>query len=841
MQKAVKFILILSIIALTFATWVQCEPSKLIELNFKNADLKDVFRALADQEGVSILVDEAVTGTITVHLTKITFRDALAILTKNNNLNSTFENQTYHISKANPTILNVSSKNNRLSVEAKDAKLPDLLEKVSRESGRNLIASPELQNEKITLNFNDCPVEDGINIIIAQANCLAEKKGETLIIRKKKTDSPPFSVTFQDNALSVDAQNVPVQALTRELTEKTGVSVVPDQGVAANITVFFKNLPLRDGLAVLCDTNNLLLFQDDSVWRISRKTANYRVKIKDGILSIDADSVDVVTVINEIARQSGENIILAKEVRGSITAHFQDLPLQQGLSTILETQGWVLEKQAKYYYIRVNGNQNPNIRIIYDPKTERFDLDVQSAPVSAIINDMARKADLNVVVLAQVSWTVNNLRLQEMKFSQVLDFMLKGTAFTYKQIDNVYLVGDTMLRPENQDFSVIKIYPVKYLKVDQLLSTLPQSFPRQNFTPLVEKNAVILSGTSAVHDAFQNYLQQIDIQDIEDHTEVIKIKNLKAEDILKLIPPSIPKTDIIVIKEMNALTVTGPQNVIEQVKQYIAKIDQINPMIVFDIKVISINSTDSTTWTPPGQIPISPSNYLLYDLSSGSLNVTNQPITTTIQWLISNGKAKLLQNPTISTLNGYQTSFKVSTKRVYNVTDATNNSSSSSTTATTTYHQVTFDTGLTINITPWVSSTNQITMDIEPSYSEYIPLSGSAGGSSVQSVGSTSERTTKTTMRLADKQTVIISGLKGTTRNKSVSKIPLLGDIPLLGYLFRSEEYKDQQDEFVILITPTLVYDTETKEKVEEKTKDKFGAEVQDEMNQKSAETENKK
>ncbi|HEX3044730.1 MAG TPA: secretin and TonB N-terminal domain-containing protein [Bacillota bacterium] len=817
-RTVLRFALILCLLFSALSS-VVCGETKSIDLNLKNSDIKDVLRALADQQRVNLIIDNDISGKITINLSRLSFKDALDLIVKNNGLTYQLENNVYHISKSDYTILNVKYQEGLLTVEAKEAKVSLVFERLARECNINLIIDPQLQQERITTLLTNLPPGEMLQALLNQSNCYQEVKEQLSYIHKRTTPPVPMTVTYQNNLLTVDAQNVPVAALARELTEKTGVSVVPEQNLSTTISVFFKNLSLADGLNTIGDTNNLLISNEGQSWRISRKTGSYRIKYSENLLTVDADAVDVNMVMNEIARQSGIAINLAKEVRGTVTAHFQKLPLDKGLQFIAEPQGWVVEKQPKYYTIRTNTNANPNIRIAYDGEKEIFDLEVQSAPITAVLSEMARRANLNIVVFSQVNWTVNNVRLQDMKFNQILDFLLKGTIFTYKMDQNTYLIGDGLsTRPENSDLAEVRIYPIRYLKAEQLLNTLPPVFPRQSFVQLPEKNALIVTAPPAVQEKFVNYLKQVDIDAIEDRTEVFKIKHLKAEDVLKLFPPSIPKNDVIVIKEANALAVTGPQNTISEIRQYIEKVDQVNPMIMFDILVLSITDSKTVDWNPANSVLLPDGQKVTVTPEKGEISIGNaslgENILTTIKLLVSKGKAKILQNPTISTLNGYQVNFNVSTKRNYKIITTTGSGDNLTKTETV----KTFDSGLYITITPWVSANNQITMEIKPKFSEF--------GGLTDGLPETIERSTESTIRVADREMIVISGLKNTRKVKNTDKIPVLGDIPLLGYLFTKSYYTDNQDEYFVLITPYLVFTEEDKAQVEQEIRLKFGQET---------------
>lgn len=803
MNKTLLSIMIIVFIVTLFLSPVQGEEAKLIDLDFKNTDIRDVLRALASQEGVNIYIDNDISGNITISLTKVTFVDALRIITQNNHLTYTHADRVYYIKPIDDSSLNINFKDGLLEVDAKKTRLSTLWEMISKKTGTSLLPGPGLE-ERISISLTPTPLEDAIQAILTQSHCLAENIGSVTLIKKKTTPQLPFTIVYENSLLTIDAQNIPLAVLCRAITEKTGVSVVPDQNASQNVTVYLQNLSLGESLSLLCQTNDLLLHREDSAWRITRLTGAFRIRLHDNLLSVTADNVDIAILLKEISNQSGQNIILDREVRGTVTAHFQDLQFYQGLAVLLENQGWILEKQDTYLYVRVNPNQTKTMRLVYDPEQQLFDLDIQTAPIAVVLNEMARRANLNIVILAQVNWTINNLRLQKMSFTQVMDFLFKGTIFTYTLIEDTYLIGDGLIvRPENRDFAIIKVYPIKYLKSDQFLNTLPPVFPRQNFIQLPEKNALIVSAPQNIHDLFEDYLAKVDTASIEDRTEVIRINYLKAEDVLKLIPSSISKNDLMVVKEVNAIAVTGPQNLINQVKSYIQKIDQINPLILFNIMVLQIEDSDNLFWGGVNAtIKLSNSKELYLSPANGGLTLRDidpKAAGNSASLSAETTKAKILANPSITTLNGYPASFNVSTNRSYTVPTETTTVDKE----TTTTNEVvkTYSSGLFISITPWVSASNQITMEIKPKISEF----GAAPENS--DLPTTTERATETTVRVKDGETIVISGLKNSRFEHSVSKVPLLGDIPIIGNLFKKSTTRESQDEFIVIITPHLIFD----------------------------------
>lgn len=111
--------------------------------------------------------------------------------------------------------------------------------------------------------------------------------------------------------------------------------------------------------------------------------------------------------------------------------------------------------------------------------------------------------------------------------------------------------------------------------------------------------------------------------------------------------------------------------------------------------------------------------------------------------------------------------------------------------------------GVSLALTPTVLSEERIILKVAPSVSELDFTSGvTIQGVRVPGV---KVRRTETTVRLGDGETFVISGLVSQAMVASVEKIPWLGDIPILGALFRSTKYQRQERELIMVVTPHLV------------------------------------
>ena len=112
--------------------------------------------------------------------------------------------------------------------------------------------------------------------------------------------------------------------------------------------------------------------------------------------------------------------------------------------------------------------------------------------------------------------------------------------------------------------------------------------------------------------------------------------------------------------------------------------------------------------------------------------------------------------------------------------------------------------GLTLKVTPQVNKEGYITMIVQPSYSDVVASAITVQGSTVYDPVS---RGASTMVRVKNGQTVVIGGMLASTETKTVKKVPLLGYIPIIGWLFTSVSSRRTNTDLVIFLTPTILVD----------------------------------
>jgi type II secretory pathway component GspD/PulD (secretin) len=175
-------------------------------------------------------------------------------------------------------------------------------------------------------------------------------------------------------------------------------------------------------------------------------------------------------------------------------------------------------------------------------------------------------------------------------------------------------------------------------------------------------------------------------------------------------------------------------------------------------------------------------------------------LTLVFDFLKKQTDTRYLARPRILTLNNETAEIKITTNETVGVNSTVITGASSSNAVSAERAE----TGITLRVTPQVNpETGEITMFVAPKVKD---VSKSVFTNSNQYYYDPEERSTKSLVRIKDGETVIIGGLIRHDKNESVTKLPFLGDIPLLGAAFRNrDKTKDKERELLVFITPRIV------------------------------------
>jgi type II secretory pathway component GspD/PulD (secretin) len=264
-----------------------------------------------------------------------------------------------------------------------------------------------------------------------------------------------------------------------------------------------------------------------------------------------------------------------------------------------------------------------------------------------------------------------------------------------------------------------------------------------------------------------------------------------------------PELHVVVPNGMQAVILTGSAQAVREAKDLIAQLDIVPQSVVLDTEILELDENTSrnlglqigttsigTTFTeviPPPQANGLPARI-------GNLQaLTRTPITfqAQINLLLQNGSARVLADPRITTLSGHTATIRAGDT----ISILTTVGGGTGTVATTQLES--FQTGVTLDITPIITDAGELSVALHPVVNS---LTGYLNG-----VPQISTRDTQTTVHLRDNQTLVIGGLIQESSQKTESKIPFFGDLPLIGKAFRNENTTSTRNELIIVVTPHVL------------------------------------
>ena len=269
---------------------------------------------------------------------------------------------------------------------------------------------------------------------------------------------------------------------------------------------------------------------------------------------------------------------------------------------------------------------------------------------------------------------------------------------------------------------------------------------------------------------------------------------------------------VTVDERLNMIIVTGTPSLVKRAKEIINRIDLVTPQVIIEARVVEANSTFSRdlgfNWgtTTLGEfdlgdvlrvgpttffannIPadIEPSAILGFNFSK----ISGTPFDIVNAQLVASeveGITNILSAPKVVTLNNVEATIKQGFEVPYLERDSSGN-------ATVRFK----DVDLLLKVTPQVTFDNRVALDI------FVTKNDIVDPTAPQPALSTNEASTKILMD--DGETIVIGGILKSTQNWAEDRIPGLGKMPGLGWLFKAQERDDDKNELLIFITPQIVY-----------------------------------
>ena len=379
-------------------------------------------------------------------------------------------------------------------------------------------------------------------------------------------------------------------------------------------------------------------------------------------------------------------------------------------------------------------------------------LHATGTPLMDILSVLSEKSGLNIVASTDVETREISIHLTNTPIEEALNLIVRAAGLGYERIGDSVLVAPQEQLTQDTGFSSY-VLEIEYADAFELV-------------PLVEKiaekvaadpggNRLVVVATPGMIDQIRSVVKELDVPPMQImlETEVIEVST-------------------------------------DRMAEYGIDWDNILHQSVIFAEPGSggVPPSDSQYGEIPENMPFIGRGMETHDIYRQAM-----ALEVALDLLEQDGGAKILSNSKLATLNNRTASIHIGDVIPYAVSNLTSGG--------VLQQQVQKErVGVKVEVTPRAAGDGHITVMVKPSVSNIIAFRGPN-----EEYPWTKERTATTQVRVMDGQTFMIAGLLSEDETETVTKVPLLGDIPVLGYLFRHTSTQVKQSDLLIKITPRII------------------------------------
>ena len=560
-------------------------------------------------------------------------------------------------------------------------------------------------------------------------------------------------------------------------------------------------------------------------------------------VQINFRDADIRSVIESVAEITGKSFVLDPRVKGKVTI-ISPQPIDADLLY-----------QAILSAIQVQGFQ-----AVEDGAVTRIIPFTQSFNFAGGNGDNTLETEIIKIKHVQAATLVPVLKPLLSNGARLLAFAQSNYLVISDIRSNVTAVKRLITQMDDPDQTAVEVINLKYISAGEAVHIAGQlkQLQKQDLS-LVEdglNNRIIVSGPGIARTTFKNMLKLLDLPSTKkgsveviylDYSRAAEIKPiidgmLGSDVFLRLAGESVgdgkskaTTNYTIEIDELNnALVMAAPSAVIREIRSVVTKLDIARPQVLIEAVIAELSESQARNLS--SQLVITGRDrggYLtnfdgvlsgllgsaLGGSGSGDLNSTSiasalpntvigvvgdfdrenkRGIGLLVQALKTDGRTKILSTPSVITLDNEEATLSVGEQVPFPSGSYASTNNSNSVNPFTTVNRE--DVGVMLKVKPQISKGNAVRLEIEQESSKV-----KAGSADSQFGATTTKSTMQTNVMIQDGELLILGGLIEGQTDNSASKVPFLGDIPIIGNLFKSSSKGDSEKVLMMFIRPTII------------------------------------
>lgn len=547
-------------------------------------------------------------------------------------------------------------------------------------------------------------------------------------------------------------------------------------------------------------------------------SGDYSMKLKGDVsyikqtapVSISLRDSDVKQVLRMFADKAGMNIIFHDSVSGTVTMDLVNVPLDKAFDMIMEINGLNYVVEDNTIVVAKAGTSNFNLA-----KQDMTLIPVKYVSASA----MADFLNKNIFAMNKPGLSGSDIVTTNPATNELIVFGSKNDVAMAKKV-----IEKFDRKPET---TVLKVNHTTPAEMANMICSMLLPAAGSSGGSATGGAAGIATGFAAGDSAMV----------LNEGTIACTLDGKTSGSVSSF---GLNNLTVAYYSQLGTINVIGgSEQQLEMIKDFIARTDKKQPQAYLEVALIELNESGSKAlqneWTVFSKAfsatfssgttathPMYPTfikghDREVWDTTSPDPQQKNPlvkysgplSISLAINYLISNSKGRVVANPKIVITNGEQSTIDI-TQDYIESTESEQSAYAGGTLATRTYN-IGSDAGIKVDITPFISPDGYVTLNIKPEYATILKqeMAKDENGEYIAATLLSKRNLDLKNIRIKDGETLVIAGMITEEEQKVVGKVPVLGDLPGIGALFRSSTSEKKKNEMVIMLTPKIITDTE--------------------------------
>ncbi|MEO6835927.1 MAG: secretin N-terminal domain-containing protein [Candidatus Tumulicola sp.] len=421
----------------------------------------------------------------------------------------------------------------------------------------------------------------------------------------------------------------------------------------------------------------------------------------------------------------------------------------------------------------------------------RLSIDVRDAAISEVIALLAAESGVNVVTDGSVKPERVTIHLHDVTFDEALQVIVGTHALQVRREGGILVVGSAETMNRRGESAVLSL---QHAQPEDVAKELADALPEGTvIIPDKRTGSVVVAGDPGTLLRARRLAEVLDAAPLADGglraTKSYRLRYLRSDDVVAQLKAVVENGAFLADEPQNAVLVTGGESVQASARSLIASVDRASPQVMFEVKVADVTPINDA------------SNF---GLEFGGLDLQGQPLPGAVAYaftngtipvnvrlnaLVSKGRASILATPKLVTINNKEADLSIG--ETYPIVYSTSVFGGQNVQYV--------DIGVHLRLTATIGNDGSVTAELHPEYSELV-------GFTPTGYPIVANRKIDSTLRVQDNETIVLGGLMRDTSNETISKVPGLSAIPIIGKLFQNKQTSHERDEIVFLITPHIIY-----------------------------------